>query len=193
MSTAEFYKTGATGNLHTAAGEDNPFPVVLRGPTGTASTMGVPTDGAGATNGLYASSQNMLRSGTLWYAQRGNEDTAALVTHTAASAGVQSADQKNFNGRGAKVVVDITAIGGTTPTLTVDIQGKDAASGKYYTILTSAAFNATGTYVLEVYPGGANAANVKSSSILPRTWRVVTTIGGTGPAVTATVGASVIL
>ena len=121
-----------------------------------------------------------------------NYDTGALLTYAAASAGTNGADQINSVGRGVKVVVNITAITGTTPTFTVTIQGKDSASGAYFTLLASAALNATGTTVLTVYPGLTAAANVTVNDVLPRTWRVITAIGGSTPAVTATVGASVI-
>lgn len=133
------------------------------------------------------------KGGKLLTVSRENEDTAALVTLAAASAGGNSADQTNLVGRGVKLAIDITAITGTGPTLTVKIQGKDAASGKYYDILSSAALSAAGTTVLEVYPGIANAANAAQGVTLPKTWRVSYAIGGTTPAVTATVGASVIV
>lgn len=102
-------------------------------------------------------------------------------------------DQTNLGRRGVKVVVDITAITGTGPTLTVKIRGKDAVSGKYYDILASAAFSATGTNVLTVYPGIAATANAAASDVLPATWRVEAVVGGTGPSVTATIGASLLL
>lgn len=151
------------------------------------------TDTQAGTNGLSVNGQTQVFNGATYDRLRNNVDTAALITHAAASAGTQSADQVNYNGRGVKLVIDITAITGTSPTLTVTLQGKDAASGKYYTLLASAALTATGTYVLEVYPGIAVAANASASATVPRTWRVSTVIGGTTPAVTATVGASVIL
>jgi len=122
----------------------------------------------------------------------GNVDTGALITHTAASTGVNSADQANYVSRGLKLVIDITAITGSTPTLTVTIQGKDTASGKYYTILASAALSAVATTVLTVYPGLTAAANVTANDVLPKTFRVITAIGGGTPAVTATIGASLI-
>lgn len=127
------------------------------------------------------------------YERQTNNDTAALITHAAASSGSNGSDQTNVNSRGVCVVVDITAISGTSPTLTVTIQGKDGASGKYYTLLASAALTSTGTTALTVYPGVADTANVSASKPLPATWRVITAIGGTGPSVTATVGASVIV
>lgn len=112
---------------------------------------------------------------------------AAVTALAAASAAVNSADFTNNTCRGVKVIIDITAITGTSPTLTVTIQGKDAVSGKYFTILASAALNATGTTVLTVYPGLTNAANVTAADLLPRDWRISPVIGGTTPAVTATI------
>lgn len=130
----------------------------------------------------------------LSYDQESNHDKAALLTLAAQGAAtVNGADQTNLNGRGVQVVVDITAISGTSPTLTVVIQGKDAASGKYYNLLSSAALNATGTTLLTLYPGAPTTANASSPQVLPATWRVIATVGGTGPSVTATVGASVIV
>ena len=124
---------------------------------------------------------------------QGNFDLAALLTYTAAAAGSNGADQTNAGGRGVKLVIDITALTGTVPTLTVTIQGKDAASGKYYNILVSTALAAVATTVLEVYPGILAVANLATGVTLPRTWRVIAVIAGTTPTVTATVGASVIV
>lgn len=117
------------------------------------------------------------------------DPSAALLTYAAASAGTNSADQVNQSARGVKVVVDITAITGTTPTLTVTIRGKDPVSGKYFTLLASAALNAVATTVLTVYPGATASANVTANDNLPKTWRVEAVIGGTGPAVTVTIAA----
>lgn len=124
---------------------------------------------------------------------RGNVSGISLAALAAAAAGGQSADQVNLNGRGVKVVIDITALAGTTPTLTVTIQGKDPVSGKYFTILVSAALAAVATTVLTVYPGIVAAANVAANDALPRDWRISYAIGGSaGQAVTATITASVI-
>jgi hypothetical protein len=83
------------------------------------------------------------------------------------------ADQTNLNKNGIRVVVDTTAIG--TGSITVAIQAKDPASGKYVTMLTGAAIvtNTTMTYL--VYPGAANTANVSANDRLPRTWRILVT------------------
>lgn len=118
--------------------------------------------------------------------------TVAYITHTAASTGTTGADMDGGSGSGLLVFVDITAITGTTPTLTVTIEGKDKVSGKYYTILASAALNATGTTVLRVFPGLTAAANLTVNDTLPPDFRVRTTIGGTTPAVTATISLAVL-
>ena len=121
------------------------------------------------------------------------QNFSSLVTLTAAGAGTtNSPDQVNAGGRGVVVVADITAVAGTIA-VTVAIQGKDAASGKYYTLLTSASLTGTGTTILTVYPGLTAAANVTVTNVLPRTWRVVVTSGaGITPAVTMTVGACIL-
>jgi hypothetical protein len=116
---------------------------------------------------------------------RGNIDTGAIVTLTAASSSGNSADQVNYNGRGLQLGINISAISGTSPSLTVAIQGKDTASGQYYTILSSAALTSTGFYWLTVYPSPLANATAYVSQLLPRTWRILNTIAGTGPSVTA--------
>lgn len=118
-----------------------------------------------------------------------NITLAAPVSLAAASASGNSNTLDNQFCRGVTVVVDITAITGTSPTLTVIIEGYDSTSGKFYTLLSSAALSAVGTTALTVYPGIAASANVAASAILPEFWRVRYTIGGTTPAVTATIGA----
>jgi hypothetical protein len=121
-----------------------------------------------------------------------NRQLGALITHTTASAGVTGGDQDGSQHKGILVFVRISAITGTSPTLTVTIEGKDATSGQYYTVLASAALNATGLTVLKVYPGLTASANVAVNDVLPPNWRVKTAIGGTGPSVTATVSAALI-
>jgi hypothetical protein len=97
-----------------------------------------------------------------------------------------SADQTNWNGRGCKIVVNISAAG--TSSLTFTIKGKDSVSGTYYTLLASAAQTGTGTVVLTVYPGVAVTANVSASDVVPRTWRVEVT-GSDGSSWTYSVSA----
>lgn len=95
--------------------------------------------------------------------------------------------------KGVKVVVVITGTpGGTTPTLVVTIRGRDPLSGASYTILASATLNAAGTTVLTVYPGLTASANVSANDVLPATWDVTLTVGGTTPSFAVSVGASML-
>lgn len=113
----------------------------------------------------------------------------SLIAAAAATTTQTTPDQTNVGGRGVAVVLDVTAIG--TGSVTLAIQGKDPASGKYYTLLAGAAVVANGTTVYSVYPGLVVAANVAANAVLPRTWRVVVTANNANPA-TYTVGASVL-
>lgn len=129
----------------------------------------------------------------LGWDQEANHDKGAIVTLAASGISQNSADQSNVNGRGVQVVVDITAISGTSAALVVKIQGKDRASGKYYDLLTSASLTATGTTLLTVYPNAPATANVSTPQPLPAVWRLALTITGTTPSVTATLGANLIV
>lgn len=121
----------------------------------------------------------------------GNQDLTAK-TFTATGASTVTADLVNYAGRGCKVVIDITAIGGS-PSVVVTVQGKDPTSGKFYTILASAALTGVATTVLNIYPGMTASANVVASDILPRSFRISTVIGGTAtPTITGTIGVCVI-
>jgi len=119
-----------------------------------------------------------------------NVDAIALLTLAAASTNQTGNDNTNPWGKGLTVVVDITAITGAGATMTVVIEGKDPVSGKYYTLLTSAALAAVATTVLRVDPRIPGSANVTAQLPMPKTWRVRATIAGTTPAVTANVSAT---
>ena len=113
-----------------------------------------------------------------------------ILASAARTALVDSADQKNNFHRGLHLTIDITAY--TAGSITVTIQGKDPLSGKYYTILASAALAAAATTVLKVYPGITAAANASVSDVLPRDWRVSVAVGG-AQSITYSVGASLVL
>ena len=101
-----------------------------------------------------------------------------------------TADQGNTNpngGRGIKVVLDMTVVG--TGSVTLTIQGKDGASGKYYTLLAGAAVVTNSTNIYTVYPGLTAAANSVASDVLPRTWRVQV-VANNANSCTYSVGAS---
>lgn len=55
---------------------------------------------------------------------------------------------------------------------TITIQGKDEASGKYYTILASAVHTDVSTRVLQVHPGEVASANLIAEALLPANIRI---------------------
>ena len=61
----------------------------------------------------------------------------------------------------------------------VRVEGKDLLSGEYYDILVTGAITSTGTTILHIGDGTADAANVAVGTRLPRVWRCfVFHIGG---------------
>lgn len=107
------------------------------------------------------------------------------IALTASTATVNGPDMMNTGARGVTVYVKTTAIG--TGSITVTIQGKDRASGDYFTLLAGAAIVTNTTNRYTVYPGYAVAANVSASDVLPGTYRIIVTANNANP-VTGTVG-----
>ena len=120
-----------------------------------------------------------------------NKNQLNVLSLNAQGAGtVQSSTINNPYGRGIKLVVNVSAISGTSPSLVVTLQGHDPSRNVNYTLLASAAITAVGTTVLTVYPGLVAAANSVANDVLPIQWNVKAVVSGTTPSVTATVGAS---
>lgn len=113
-----------------------------------------------------------------------------LLASAARTASVNTADQINRGHRGLHLVIDATA-SAATPSVTFTIQGKDATSGQYYTILASAAVTGTGTTVLRVFDGATASANVTANDVLPATWRLSVSAAD-ADSLTYSVGASLI-
>ena len=101
-------------------------------------------------------------------------EQGALTVPLAVTTTVTGPDIQNHGYRGIKVIVVTTAI--STGSITVSIQGKDKASGTYYTLLTGAAIVTNTTNIYTVYPTGiAAVANVTAVDALPETYRIVST------------------
>lgn len=83
-----------------------------------------------------------------------------------------------------ELIVDLTAI--TAGSLTVSLLGYDPASGKTWTILSSAALAAPGTVILQVSPQLPAVTNQAARDFLPPNY-IVRAVVATGPA-TFTVG-----
>lgn len=101
------------------------------------------------------------------------------------------ADQTNWRYRGITVVLDVTAQSGGSITLEIDY--KDPASGKYIALLTGAAVTTVSTTVYRVYPGmgvepvGATTGTTSSADNLGKVWRIKVTANN-GSSITYSVG-----
>ena len=117
--------------------------------------------------------------------------TALTLLASAARTALQTgSDQTNNAYRGLVVTIDATAAA-DTPSVTFTIQGKDDLSGKYYTILASAAVTGISTTVLRVYPGLTASANVTANDVLPKTWRLTVAVAD-ADSLTYSVGATLL-
>ena len=113
-----------------------------------------------------------------------------LLPSAARTATVASRDITNNFASGLHLVIDVTSVT-ATPSVVFTIQGKDALSEKYYTILASAAITTTGTTVLKVFPAATAAANAAANDILPTTFRV-NAVHGDADSITYSVAASLV-
>ena len=105
---------------------------------------------------------------------RGNE-TVTLLASAARTVTATSADLVSYNGVGyMDVILDMTVVG--TGSVTVTINGKDPASGKYYPLLAGAAVitNVTNVYTLNPHLATA-VANVSAQKAIPRVFQIVVT------------------
>ena len=121
--------------------------------------------------------------------QRGNMNLSLLAS-ASRTVTTASADQTNYNARGVHVVLDMTAVG--TGSVTITIQGKDSVSGQYYTLLAGVAVTTNIVNVYRVFPGSTVTANVSANDIVPRTWRI-NVVANNANAATYSVAASLIL
>lgn len=97
----------------------------------------------------------------------------ALFASAARTATVTSRDISNPGFKFLDVVLDVTAAG--TGSVTVTINGKDPASAKYFLLLAGAAVTTISTNQYQVGPYVTGAANVKAVRGLPDILQVVLT------------------
>lgn len=128
-------------------------------------------------------------NGTTWDRQRNNQDVT-VFSSAARTATPTPFDGVNYDGKSLHLVIDCTAVT-SSPSVVFTLQGKDAISGKFYTILASAAIVGTGTTVLRVGPGLTTAANLVANDVLPRSYRVIATHGNSD-SITYSVGMSIV-
>jgi hypothetical protein len=95
----------------------------------------------------------------------------------------------NQGGRMMHLVVDVTAVSGTS-SLTVAVDYEDRASLKWVNILTALPFTAIETRELSIGPGLAAAPNVSANHMLPLSLRVRLTHGDSS-STTYSIGATI--
>lgn len=91
------------------------------------------------------------------------------------------ADISNLSYNALVVSLDTTTVG--SGSVTVLIQGKDSASGKYRTLLTGAAVTTDTTNYYKIGPTVAAAANVAAQDYLPPVFRITVTANNANAAV----------
>lgn len=103
-----------------------------------------------------------------------------LFPSSSRNANTNSSDL-DVSARGGALILDVSAVTGTSPTLDVKLTRKDSISDNYVDI-PGAAFSqqsGTGTTMLTVYPGVGETANEAVSDCLTGTIRAEATISKT--------------
>lgn len=113
-------------------------------------------------------------------------EEVVLLPSGARTATQTSPDLQNLGGHsGLIVILDVTTIG--TGNITLSINGKDPASGKYFSLLAGAAVSSNSTNRYRISPTLAASANAIAQDELPPTFQIVVTANNANP-VTYSVG-----
>lgn len=152
--------------------------VVYTAPVSSAqASVAIGPPGDAVTNsaaiGQYSNSVMTAFNGTSLDRWRNNVATTLLASASRTTTQV-SADIPTYNFKALTVILDMTVVA-ASPSVTVTINGKDPASGKYYLLLSGAAVLTAVTNVYSVGPGIAASANVSVSSFLPAIIQIVVT------------------
>ena len=129
-------------------------------------------DALGGVTALRVHNSNLLYNGATYDRERNNVD-ATLLASAARTTTQTSADIVNYNGVGIVVTLDMTVVG--TGSVTVTINYKDPASGKYILLLSGAAITTNSTNKYVVHPSIPAVANVSAQTHTGRTLQIVVT------------------
>lgn len=111
-------------------------------------------------------------NGASWDRTRGNVEVTLLASG-ARTTTQTSADIVCYNHKTLIVVLDMTVVG--TGSVTVTINGKDSASGKYRLLLSGTAITSNSTNTYKIGPNLAASANAIAQDYLPRIIQIVVT------------------
>ena len=84
----------------------------------------------------------------------------------------------------ARLLINVSAVSGTSPSCVVGIQALNPTSNTWVTVTSRAAITAAGDYVYLTGPGSASSAGVTDTEPVPMQWRLIFTITGTTPSFT---------
>lgn len=174
-------QVGARGSLHVELWASD---------SGNSVAAATPGDAAGGASSVYAAAFNQVFNGTNWDRARGMSVATTTGDSGAKVATGNGATQTNVGNKGVQLFIVLGTVSGTGPTCVFKLQGSTDGGTNFYDIpgAATASLAASTNVGMMVYPGiVATAASATSgtiltlSSTLPRTWRVVWTIGGTAP------------
>lgn len=175
-------------------------PAVAQSGTWTVGVTGYPTAAATADalsnpTVTQVGADGMLFNGTSWDRARGMGLASTTGDTGAKTATGNGTTITNVGNKGVQILVVLGTVTGTSPTAVFKVQGSVDGGTNWYDVpgATTASLTATGNYGITVYPGlptltGTTTSGTTAtiSAILPRTWRVVWTLGGTSPSFTIT-------
>lgn len=163
-------------------------PVTLNQLSGTTVLTGNGASGAGALRVTLASDSTgqVVALGNVG----ANSVTGDTGAKTATGNGTAMTNTAN---KGVQIFIDLGTVSGTSPTCTFKVQGSVDGGTNWFDIPGAATASLTSSVDvgIMVYPGVAVTAGstttgttATANMALPRTWRVVWTVGGTTPSFT---------
>jgi hypothetical protein len=187
--------TAGTTTLNVWGAQTTYTPIVSTQPvSGTVGVTGYPTAAASA-DGLANPTITQIGAaalnfnGTTWDRVRNNV-SAAVDTSSARTASGTGVTFTNHNGGAVSFWLNVTAVSGTTPTMTARLQWSPDNGTTWLdmdtTNLQTVSITATGNFTLHVGRGLPVTANRSANLPAPRLMRLAWTIGGTTPSFTFT-------
>lgn len=154
-----------------------------------------PTDAMAGQTAISATAQDMRFNGSTWDRARGMGINTTTGDTGAKVATGNGTTLTNIGNRGVQLLLRMGAVTGTSPTFVLKIQSSTDGGVTWIDVpgAATATLTATGDFGILLYPGLTATAGTTvtgtttaASMILPRTWRVAWTIGGTTPSFTIT-------
>lgn len=180
---------GTVGNATTLSSTDEAGRLIISGSTFTGGTdnalvSSITVDGVEIMSGTEIFDTDLETTATNIAANI--TANTSVPNYNAVAVGDEIQIESESGGDGLAVVSTATVIGTTDVNanandITFTLQGKDTLSGKYYTLIESAAINSVTTTILRLYPGLTASGNLIVSDVLPEIYRVIATHNDNSP------------